>query len=113
MRRVFEGKELKPFNLDTPVFGTLLKQKFSWTNTNEAGLPMTLKTNPFECIEIDGRMCILYTPPDIGCHWEISTPPTPSNPLGAGMHSLDEQNPGGREAAYRMGINIFFYAQTH
>ena len=112
LRKVFPEKELIPFSLETPLMGTLLKQKFSWEQTNEAGLPGALRANAFEYMELDNRMAVLYTPPDLGCMWEISSPPTPTNPLGTGMHNMDKF-PGMREAGYRMGVNIVFYAMTH
>jgi len=112
MLKVLPDKKLTPFNHETPVYGNLLRQKHAFENPNEAGLPNVLRTNNFEYIEVDGRMAVLYTPPDLGCMWEISSPPTPSNPLGAGMHNMDDE-PGRREAAYRMGVNIFFYVMTH
>ena len=80
------------------------KQKFSWSDVNEVGLPTVLKANAFQYLEVEGHMAVIYTPPDLGCMWEISSPPTPSNPLGAGMHNMDDF-PGLREAGYRMGIN--------
>ncbi len=113
LKKVYPDKELVPLEPAHPVFGTLLKQKFSWASLNEVGLPRVLKQNAFEYLEVGGHLSVLYTPPDLGCMWEISSPPTPSNPLGAGMHSIDSMNPGGREAAYRMGVNIIFYNLTH
>jgi len=112
MRKAYPEKDLKQFDLSSPNVGVMLKQKHAWDQTNEAGLPSTLGSNAFEYLDLDGRMMVLYTPPDLGCMWEISSPPTPTNPLGTGMHNMD-RIPGRREAAYRMGINIIFYAMTH
>ena len=112
LRKVFPEKELTPFNLETPNFGTLLKQFFKWDQVNEAGLSTALRANAFEYMDLDNRMSVLYTPPDLGCMWEISSPPTPTNPLGTGMHNMD-RFPGMREAGYRIGINIVFYVMTH
>jgi len=112
MRKAYPDKELTQFNLSNSNMGMVLKQKHAWDQTNEAGLPGVLGSNAFEYLELDGRMMALYTPPDLGCMWEISSPPTPTNPLGTGMHNMDRV-PGRREAAYRMGINIIFYAMTH
>lgn len=112
MKRVYPEGEFKPIEQCAVVIETILKQKFGWAKTNERGLPQPLGSNPFEGIVIDGYLRILYTPPDIGCCWEISSPPTPSNPLGTGMHNLDMFG-GLREAAYRMGVNLVLYAMTH
>ena len=112
LRKIYPENELKSIEHEHPVFGSLLKQKFSWSKVNERGLPQVLGSNPFEVIEVEGHLRVLYTPPDIGCMWEISSPPTPSNPLGTGMHNMDNF-PGMREAGYRMGVNFVLYAMTH
>jgi hypothetical protein len=112
LRKVYPENELKTIDHEHAVFGTLLKQKFSWSKVNERGLPQVLGSNPFEVIDVGGHLRVLYTPPDIGCMWEISSPPTPSNPLGTGMHNMDTF-PGMREAGYRMGVNFILYAMTH
>ena len=113
LKRVFPDNDgMKPFNLETPNFGMLLHQKYSWDGVNEAGLPMGLKTKPFECLAIDGHMVAILSTPDIGCGWEVASPPTPSNPLGMGMHNLDNFAPM-RENSYEMGVNIVFYAMSH
>jgi len=112
MAKVYADKELKAINPADPVLGLILKQKYSWSVVNEVGLPTILKANAFQALVVDGHIAVYYTPPDLGCMWEISSPPTPSNPLGAGMHNMDDF-PGMREAGYRMGINAIFYAFTH
>ncbi|MBA3848072.1 MAG: DUF4159 domain-containing protein [Planctomycetes bacterium] len=109
MRKVFPEQELRPIPVEQPELANLMRQKYAMSD-NEVGLPKPLGTNPFEYMDVGGRMAVLYTPPDIGCFWEISTPPTPSNPLGGAMHSMTLE---GRWAAYRMGVNIIFYAMTH
>ena len=110
--RVLPEAKWTPLAPDHPIFGMVLKQKYSWPTTNEAGLPMQFKPNFFHYSEINGHIAILLTPNDIGCAWEISTPPTPANPLGGAMHNLD-RIPGRREATYRIGVNIFLYAMLH
>jgi hypothetical protein len=112
MEKVYPDKTFKDIDPANPVIGMALKEKFAWTELNEVGLPTVLKANAFQYMEVDGHMGVIYTPPDLGCMWEISSPPTPSNPLGAGMHNMDDF-PGLREAGYRMGINIIFYSMTH
>jgi hypothetical protein len=112
MKRVYPEGDFTPIEQAGAVIATLLKLKFSWPKTNERGLPPILGSNPFEGMIIDGHLRILYTPPDIGCMWEVSSPPTPSNPLGTGMHNMD-MFPGMREAGYRMGVNFVLYAMTH
>ena len=112
IEKVFPGQTLEPFTIEHPAYGPLLEQKYTWGLKSESGLPISISANPFEAMAMDGHLAVLYTPPDLGCHWEISTPPTPSNPLGTGMHGLDRKVTA-REDSYRMGINIVFYAMTH
>ncbi|TFG85572.1 MAG: DUF4159 domain-containing protein [Gemmatimonadales bacterium] len=112
LQRALPEAEFKRLEPKQPVYGVILKQKYGWDKTNEAGLPGVMRPNFWQYIEIGGHMAVLYTPQDIGCLWEISSPPTPSNPLGAGMHSQDRV-PGLREAAYELGVNIVIYSMTH
>ena len=112
MKRVYPESDFVPVERMGASIETILKQKFGWTKTNERGLPAILGSNPFEGMAVQGYLRILYTPPDIGCMWEISSPPTPSNPLGTGMHNMDMFG-GMREAGYRMGVNFILYAMTH
>ncbi len=112
LMKVLPGTEFKELRPDQPVFSMMLKQKYTWPETNEAGLPGSLKANPFEYMLVDGRIGVLYTTPDLGCMWEISSPPTPSNPLGTGMHNWD-RIPGLREDAYRISVNILLYSMIH
>ena len=112
LRRTLPDAEFQPLDPKSPVYGTILRQKYAWTKTNEAGLPGVMKPNFWHFIDVGGHMAVLYTPQDIGCLWEISSPPTPANPLGAGMHSQD-RIPGLREAAYELGVNIVIYSMLH
>ena len=69
---------------------------------------------PFQAAYMNGRPGILFCPDDYGCWWEVSSPPTPLNPLGGHAHS--ESTPtaqAGREAAYQLSFNWYFYAMTH
>ena len=112
MSKVYSDREMTPLDPKHAVFGVALKQLFHWEKTNEVGLPMVMKPNAFSYLEVDGYMAVLYTPHDLGCHWEISSPPTPSNPIGVGMHNLD-RIPGSRETAYRMGVNLVIFSMLH
>ncbi len=111
--KLFPECEFKAIDLGTPGQKMLYHQKYSFKNVHESGVPMEfLNANPFLCLMFRDRMALVYSPQDIGCAWEISSPPTPSNPLGAGMHSSD-MNPQGREAGYRLGVNIILFSMTH
>lgn len=112
-RRVLPEADFKPLDPKSPVYGNILKQKFSWGEVNEAGLPKSqFRPNFWHYIEIGGHMAVLYTPQDIGCAWEISGPPTPSNPWGEGMHNIDYV-PYTREYAHKLGVNIVLWNMLH
>jgi hypothetical protein len=60
---------------------------------------------------LDDRPAVCFSPNDDGCHWEISTPPTASNPLGEGIG-----HGGGnavRELIYQICVNWMLFAYTH
>ena len=60
---------------------------------------------------VDGRASIFFTPNDDGCGWEISTPPTASNPIGEGIgHGGDNKQ---RELFYKWATNWMMFVYTH
>jgi len=60
---------------------------------------------------LDGRPAVFFTPNDDGCGWEISTPPTASNPIGEGIgHGGDN---GLREVFYKLITNWMMFAYSH
>ena len=111
-RKIFPELTFERIDHTDPVLGHIFKMKYSWPQVNEAGLPEPQRPTFWEAIFIDGRIAVLYTTQDLGCQWEISSPPTPSNPLGGAMHNQD-RIPGQRETAYALGINIMLYILTH
>ena len=112
LRKVFPELTFERIDHTNDVFKHLYSMKYSWPQVNEAGLPDPQRPHYWEAIFIDGRIGVLMTMQDLGCQWEISSPPTPSNPLGGAMHNQD-RIPGQRETAYALGINILLYILTH
>jgi len=112
LRKVFPEFAFERIDITNDVFKHLFSMKFSWPQVNEAGFPDPEQPYFWEAIFIDGRIAVLYTTQDLGCQWEISSPPTPSNPLGGAMHSMD-RIPGLRDVGYKLGINIMLYVLTH
>jgi len=111
MRKLFPESEFEPIDVNHEVLGLVYKQKYTFASVHESGIPRTLRNaNPWVGVILNGHLAAGYSPQDIGCGWEISSPPTPSNPIGSSMHSwLQEES----EAAYRLGLNIMFYALLH
>ena len=66
---------------------------------------------PWQYYLLDGRPAVCFSPNDDGCGWEISTPPTASNPIGEGIgHGGDNRQ---RELMYQWITNWLLYAYTH
>ncbi len=60
---------------------------------------------------LDDRPAVFFSPNDDGCGWEISTPPTASNPIGEGIgHGGDNQK---RENFYQWLANWMMFVHTH
>ena len=112
LAKVYPDKQLEILDPEHPTFGTIFRQKYSWKEVTRPGLPDSVDPQNWMGITVDGNLAVLYTPQDIGCAWEISSPPTPANPLGRGMHGID-LFPNRREDSYKLGINIMLYILTH
>jgi hypothetical protein len=66
---------------------------------------------PWQYYLLDGRPAVFFTPNDDGCGWEISTPPTASNPIGEGIgHGGDNTQ---RELFYKWTTNWMMYVYSH
>lgn len=60
---------------------------------------------------LDDRPTVFFTPNDDGCGWEISTPPTASNPIGEGIgHGGDN---AAREFFYKWITNWMLFVYSH
>jgi len=66
---------------------------------------------PWQYYLLDGRPAVFFTPNDDGCAWEVSTPPTASNPIGEGIgHGGDNE---WRELVYQWTTNWMMFVYTH
>lgn len=69
------------------------------------------KVRPWQYYLLDGRPAVFFTPNDDGCGWEVSTPPTASNPIGEGIgHGGDNK---ARERMYQWIASWMLYTYTH
>ena len=70
-----------------------------------------MENRPWQYFMLDGRPALFFTPNDDGCGWEVSTPPTASNPIGEGIgHGGDNT---ARELFYQWITSWMLYAYTH
>ena len=69
------------------------------------------ENRPWQYFTLDNRVAVFFTPNDDGCGWEISTPPSASNPIGEGIgHGGDNRQ---REVMYQWATNWILFAYTH
>ncbi len=60
---------------------------------------------------LDDRPAVFFSPNDDGCGWEVSTPPTASNPIGEGIgHGGDNED---REVFYKWLTNWMMFVYSH
>jgi hypothetical protein len=65
---------------------------------------------PWQYFLCEGRPSVFFTPNDDGCGWEVSTPPTASNPIGEGIgHGGDNRQ---REQFYQLISNWMMFVYT-
>jgi hypothetical protein len=58
-----------------------------------------------------GRPAVFFSPNDDGCGWEISSPPSASNPIGEGIgHGGDNRQ---REIMYQWVTSLLLFTYTH
>jgi hypothetical protein len=70
-----------------------------------------IENRPWQYFLQDGRPAVLFSPNDDGCAWEVSTPPTASNPIGEGIgHGGDNAQ---RELMYQWATSMMLYIYTH
>lgn len=66
---------------------------------------------PWQYFLMDDRPAVFFSPNDDGCGWEISTPPSASNPIGEGIgHGGDNSK---RERFYKWMTNWMIYVYCH
>ena len=66
---------------------------------------------PWQYFLLDDRPAVFFSPNDDGCGWEISTPPSASNPIGEGIgHGGDNRQ---REIFYKWMTNWMIYVYCH
>ena len=107
--KLLPGAQLRPVTVDDPHTGDLFRLCYNISPLFWPGAPG--HHNLWQYALHDGRPAIFFTPNDDGCAWEISSPPTASNPIGEGIgHGGD--NPW-RERTYQYAVDWFLFALTH
>ncbi|MBE7463458.1 MAG: DUF4159 domain-containing protein [Planctomycetes bacterium] len=83
--------------------------KMTYQNITPGSRPLT--GSYWQYFDLDGRPAVFFSPNDDGCAWEVSTPPTASNPIGEGIgHGGDNR---ARENSYQLTANWLLFVYTH
>lgn len=105
--RMIAGGEPRILSTDDPAVRDCFKMIYPtpWPGTAE------FENRIWEYFLLDGRPAVFFDPNDDGCGWEISTPPSVSNPIGEGIgHGGDNRQ---RETMYQWMTNWVLFAYTH
>jgi hypothetical protein len=106
--RMIAGAESILLLADDPMVKDVFRMGYTtpWPGTIHG-----MENRPWQYFMLDGRPAVFFSPNDDGCGWEISTPPTASNPLGEGIgHGGDNAT---RELFYQWATSWILYVYTH
>ncbi|MFW6132503.1 MAG: DUF4159 domain-containing protein [Planctomycetota bacterium] len=103
IRSLFPGKELISVTADHERFGELYRILYTF------GKDPGLHHLPPQVMLINDRIGVLLIHDDIGCAWEVRSPPTSAHPLGKPVHGPDQN----RNKMFEWGFNICVYLMTH
>ncbi len=103
MRSMFPSSEIIDLVPDHPRFGDLYKILYEFRS--DPGI----HSLPTQGMLVNGRLGIILEHDDIGCAWEVRSPPTSANPLGIPVHGQDT---AGRAPYFEWGFNMMLYMMT-
>lgn len=101
------GAEGRILAEDDPAVAECFRMVYSapWPGTAD------FQNRPWQYFMLDGRPAVFFSPNDDGCGWEISTPPSASNPIGEGIgHGGDNR---AREIFYQWATDWMLFTYTH
>jgi len=111
--KIVPGAELAAQSKEDPYTGSLFSLCYSFPPESAPGRAKFAGniTNVWQYVLADGRPAIIFTPNDDGCGWEVSSPPTASNPIGEGIgHGGSNEE---REQVYQWAANAILFMITH
>jgi hypothetical protein len=110
IQRIIPGVELKLMLKESKAYQELYSLLYPF---DEVPTAHNVRTPP-SCAYLNGRPAVLVFPNDIGCIWEVSTPPTALEPLGGNAHGpTTPASQRNKELGYTFGMNWILYALTH
>jgi hypothetical protein len=106
--KMIPGAEPVMLLKDDPMVRDAFSLAYNTPWPGEAG---RFPNKPWQYFLLDDRPAVLFSPNDDGCSWEVSTPPTASNPIGEGIgHGGDNRV---RELMYQWAANWMLFVYTH
>ncbi len=101
------GAEPRMLLKDDPFVADSFKMVYATPWPGEANF----ENRTWQYFLCQGRPGVFFSPNDDGCGWEISAPPSASNPIGEGIgHGGDNRQ---RETMYQWMTNWLLFAYTH
>ena len=105
--KLIPGSELNLAHKDDPVVTDAFKMIYTAPGPGEVGLG----TRGWQYFTLANRPAVFFSPNDDGCAWEVSSPPSASNPIGEGIgHGGDNRY---REISYQWTTNVLLFIYTH
>ena len=105
--KMIPGSEPKLALKDDPVIADAFRMIYPTPWPGEADF----ENKVWQYYAIANRPAVLFSPNDDGCGWEISSPPSASNPIGEGIgHGGDNRQ---REIMYQWATNVLLFIYTH
>jgi hypothetical protein len=105
--KMIPGSEPQLLLKDDPVVTDAFKMAYSTPWPGEADF----ENRTWQYFTLANRPAVVFSPNDDGCGWEISSPPSASNPIGEGIgHGGDNRQ---REIMYQWATNLLLFIYTH
>lgn len=105
--KLIPGSEPRLLMKDDPVVADVFRMIYATPWPGEADF----ENRTWQYFLSQNRPAVLFSPNDDGCGWEISSPPSASNPIGEGIgHGGDNRQ---RETMYQWATNLLLFAYTH
>ena len=105
--KMIPGSEPRLLLKEDPVVSDVFKMIYNSPWPGEADF----ENRTWQYYMCEGRPAVIFTPNDDGCGWEISSPPSASNPIGEGIgHGGDNRQ---REIMYQWATSLLMFVYTH
>jgi len=105
--KMIPGSEPRMLLKDDPAVADVFRMIYPTPWPGEADF----ENRPWQYYTLANRPAVLFSPNDDGCGWEISSPPSASNPIGEGIgHGGDNRQ---REIMYQWATNFILFIYTH